>query len=166
VIILFEWITKLQHHHEHARLFLYFPFMDYIMSNSINTLQQDLFWLAKKQYHTYQLTRIEVAKVICTYHNYTDCEVEVKDIVNALINEFVVKDVVLSGRFTLCRFLAYQSRTSHEKMDYHEELCERLFNLIAEKDATNLQGEWRLPFSIPILDPVLQTRIETYSTSL
>ena len=126
------------------------------MSKPLNTLQQDLFWLAKKNYTTGTLTRLEAAKVVCSYHALVPSDaISIRNVVGYLIDEFVLSETILKDRDDICRFLANTQDEHLVKGDYHEVLCERLFDRLYTR-RTLAKGVWQMSFEQPVVDPFLQ----------
>jgi hypothetical protein len=128
------------------------------MYNTLNTLQQDLFWMAKNLYKSGTLTRLESMKVICTYHLHAVAEtITAKIVADILISSFVVPEIILPGRQALARFLANTQATVPYAGDYHEVLCQRLFDqLITALTAPSIAQK-------PLVDSVLQALLDTQS---
>jgi hypothetical protein len=71
-----------------------------------NTLQQDLFLLAKNHYKSDTLTKLDMAKRICAFHILMERSYfKTRDLIFWLMKEFVEAELILVSREKLTRFV-------------------------------------------------------------
>lgn len=98
-----------------------------------NTLQQDLFLLAKGHYSKPQVfvERLDVAKMIIGLHiGITDKHIALKDVLHWMLEEFVKTGVILTDKERLACFLKQPDEFLHFRDDksYHAVMCQGLFD--------------------------------------
>lgn len=134
-----------------------------------NTLQQDLFLLAKGHYQSDTWPFVELAKRICAFHVLTAWSTfKLCDAAYWMMKEFVQTDIILKDKEKLCRFMLEHGKyhqlglltpfTLPTDMPYHEQYFRILIeDLLAEVRQLQVieNDEWLMPFPKPEVDPFL-----------
>lgn len=129
-----------------------------------NTLQQDLFLLAKSGYQETGLDASDAARMICCYHILIAGEyMHPKDTNYWLLKEFVNSEIILAdrNRFTMFMLDLNRGHFGWKKLEsgdgfreYHYNLTHGLIDTLRTTQVRD--GDKNLmPFELPVEDPVL-----------
>lgn len=140
-----------------------------------NTLQQDLFLVAKSHYKSESLSRIDMAKRICAVHILSEWSYfKTQDVAYWLMKEFVEAELILTNRLKLTTFMMEHGKYALDlggnplqpkaNVSYREQYMEILVNeLLSQISLMPVlrDGEWSMPFDKPEVDPYIQGLLDT-----
>lgn len=133
-------------------------------TRSTNTLQQDLFLLAKGHYTTHQLDRFTAIKLILGVHVIAAKYIRDRDIIFLLMKEFYVPGIIMKNREDVIDILMNPGsihnhstpRPSKDELIIHD-LMDRVSVLRVFED-----GKWLMPFERSEPDPNVQASLDEY----
>jgi hypothetical protein len=122
---------------------------DFTYFNPVNTLQQDLFLLAKNHYGN-EINRLRAAAIVVSQHQMISLEhIKADCVLHWLLKEFVEPGLILNNFFNLNRFLMDAGRFPNKYSSYHATLVRGLLDEISMLRVWGDNGESLMPFEIP-----------------
>ena len=146
-----------------------------------NTLQQDLFLVAKGQYQSNRgLHRSEIARQVCAAHILHDIDrMDLHSTLHWVTREFITHGVILTKPQDVTRFILELGTNSpitsamipaeikehyNPRMSYLFLAIEELLNIVRYLRMADSAGNWLLPFERPELDQALEQLLTDYNT--
>ena len=131
----------------------------------VNTIQQDLFMLAKSHYKGDHIDRITSVKLILTPHVANLEHLRTRDVMFWVAKGFYVPGIILPNREDVLSLLINPASIhthGRQKLEFEElviyEMLDRVSTLTCFRDDV-----WLLPFERPVPDPNMQALFDAYS---
>jgi hypothetical protein len=122
-----------------------------------NTLQQDLFLLAKMNYPVRFDNPVKTAGIICGYH-ILHRPLTAEETAFWFLKEFVENGILFQTPAQFAEFLSKlweHEQYAEQPRTYHEVLVSRLMSTITQTKVTKDDGTFNFPFDRPQVDPVI-----------
>lgn len=122
-----------------------------------NTLQQDLFLLAKLNYPHRFNDPVKTAGIICGQH-ILHRPLTAEETAFWFLKEFVENGILFQTPVQFAEFLSKlweHEKYAEQPRSYHEVLVSRLMSQIAQTKVTKADGTFNFPFERPEVDPTV-----------
>ena len=129
-----------------------------------NTIQDDIFLLAKNHYKAREIDRITAIKLILSVHVVGLEFLKLRDVLHWLLTEFYVKEVVLTTRDQIIDLITNPGsihRYGPIKPSYEELMIHDIMDRIATKQVYD-NGALLMNFEVPKVDPKMQELFDAY----